>query len=268
MSKLNFLKINFVDKGGFFFKFLIFVFLTLFLIFLKTFLRFISKRTSQKIVQIFHKMLLWLMNINVEIAGTINNPNVPTLYISNHLSYLDIPVLGSIINGRFIAKNEISNWPVFGYLSKVGNTIFINRNLRFLKKNKSIIYDFISKGDSIILFPEGTTSDGIRVLKFKSSLLTSLEQKNVLIQPIVIKYRSINGMPLNRWLKPIVAWYGDMDLKPHLINILKLFSIKVQITYLPTLNGKDFTNRKDMTYTLHHAIDNFYSNEFKNSLSN
>ena len=94
------------------------------------------------------------MNINVEIAGTINNSNVPTLYISNHLSYLDIPVLGSIINGRFIAKNEISNWPVFGYLSKVGNTIFINRNLRFLK-NKSIIYDFISKGDSIILFPEG-----------------------------------------------------------------------------------------------------------------
>ena len=268
MSKLNFLKINFVDKGTFFFKFLIFVFLTIFLIFLKTFSRFISKRTSQKIVQIFHKMLLWLMNINVEIAGTINNSNVPTLYISNHLSYLDIPVLGSIINGRFIAKNEISNWPIFGYLSKVGNTIFINRNLRFLKKNKSIIYDFISKGDSIILFPEGTTSDGIRVLKFKSSLLTSLEQKNILIQPIVIKYRSINGMPLNRWLKPIVAWYGDMDLKPHLINILKLFSIKVQITYLPALNGKDFTNRKDMTYTLHHAIDNFYSNEFNNSLSN
>ena len=86
------------------------------------------------------------------------------------------------------------------------------------KKNKSIIYDFISKGDNVILFPEGTTSDGIKVLKFKSSLLTSLEQKNILIQPIVIKYQSINGMPLNRWLKPIIAWYGDMDLKPHLVN--------------------------------------------------
>ena len=149
--------------------------------------------------------------------GENNLNNVPKLYVSNHLSYLDIPVLGSTINGRFIAKYEISNWPIFGYLSKVGNTIFINRNLRFLKRNKSIIYDFISKGDSIILFPEGTTSDGIRVLKFKSSLLTSLEQKNILIQPIVINYTSINGMPLNRWLKPIIAWYGDMDLKPHLI---------------------------------------------------
>ena len=53
-----------------------------------------------------------------------------------------------------------------------------------------------------------------------------MEQKNILIQPIVINYTSINGMPLNRWLKPIIAWYGDMDLKPHLINVLKLFSIK------------------------------------------
>ena len=155
---------------------------------------------------------------------------------------------------------------ISGYPSKVGNTIFINRNLRFLKKNKSIIYDFISKGHSIILFPEGTTSDGIRVLKFKSSLLTSLEQKNILIQPIVINYTSINGMPLNRWLKPIIAWYGDMDLKPHLINVLKLFSIKAKIRILPALNGRNFTNRKDMTSTLHHAIDSSYSNELNNSL--
>jgi len=266
LSKLNFLKINFVDRVIFYFKFFIFVFLTIFLIFLKTLLQFVSKRISQKIVQIFHKLLLWLINVNVEIEGKSNPGNVPTLYVSNHLSYLDIPVLGSKLNGRFIAKNEISNWPIMGYLSKIGNTIFINRNLSFLKRNKSIIYDFISKGNSIILFPEGTTSDGIRVLRFKSSLLTSLEQKNILIQPIVINYESINGMPLNRWLKPIIAWYGDMDLKPHLINVLKLFSIKAKITFLPPLNGKNFTNRKDMTSTLHHAIDSFYSNELSNNL--
>ena len=268
MLQLNFLKINIVDKIGFYFKFFIFTFMTIFLIFLKSFLQLISKRFSQKIVQTFHKLLLWLVNINVEVTGERNLNNVPVLYVSNHLSYLDIPVLGATLNGRFIAKNEISTWPIIGYLSKVGNTIFINRNLRFLKKNKSIIYDFISKGDNIILFPEGTTSDGIRVLKFKSSLLTSLEQKNILIQPIVIKYQSINGLPLNRWLKPIVAWYGDMDLKPHLINILKLFSIKAKITFLPPFNGKDFVNRKDMTSTLHHVIDSFYSNELNNCLSN
>ena len=238
----------------------------MFLIIFKTFLDLGTKRISQKIVQTFHKLVLWLVNINVEVIGERNLDNFPTLYVSNHLSYLDIPVLGSRLNARFIAKNEISNWPIIGFLSKVGNTIFIKRNLRFLKTNKSIIFDYISRGDNIILFPEGTTSDGIRVLSFKSSLLTSLEQKNILIQPIVIKYQSINGMPLNRWLKPIIAWYGDMDLKPHLINILKLFSIKAKIIVLPPLNGRDFTNRKDMTSTLHHVIDSSYSNELNNSL--
>ena len=98
MSKLNFVKINFVDKGTFYFKFFIFVFLTIFLIFLKTFLQFVSKRASQKIIQIFHKLLLWLININVEILGKSNLINVPKLYVSNHLSYLDIPVLGSTLN--------------------------------------------------------------------------------------------------------------------------------------------------------------------------
>ena len=268
MSKLNFVKINFIDKVSFLLKFFIFIFTTIFLIFLKSFLKHFSKKISQKIIQVFHKSLLWLVNINVEVVGKKNLNNVPTLYVSNHLSYLDIPILGSTLNGRFVAKNEISNWPIIGYLSMVGNTIFVNRNLKFLKTNKSIIFDHISKGNNIILFPEGTTSDGIRVLRFKSSLLTSLEQKNILIQPIVIKYKSVNGMPLNRWLKPIIAWYGDMDLKSHLKNVLKLFSIKVKITFLPPFNAKDFSNRKDMTSTLHHAIDTFYSNELNNSLPN
>ena len=266
MSKLSFVKINFVDKITLFLKFFVFVFLTIVLIFLKTFLELFIKSKKQKIIQIFHKLLLWFININVEVAGKSDLNNVPKLYVSNHLSYLDIPVLGSTVNGRFIAKNEISNWPIIGNLSKVGNTIFINRNLSFLKTNRSMILDYISRGDNVILFPEGTTSDGIRVLSFKSSLLASLEKKNILIQPIVINYKSINGLPLNRWLKPIIAWYGDMDFKPHLINILKLFSIKVKITFLPPLNGKDFTNRKHMTYTLHHAIDSFYSNELNKSL--
>ena len=99
------------------------------------------------------------------------------------------------------------------------------------------------------------------MLSFKSSLFASLEKKNILIQPIVIKYKSINGMPLNRWLKPIIAWYGDMDLKPHLINILKLFSIKTKIIFLPPINGRNYRNRKDMRYTLHRAIDSVYSDE-------
>ena len=135
MSKLNFVKINFVDRVNFCLKFFIFIFTTIFLIFLKSFLKYFSKKISQKIIQVFHKSLLWLVNINVEVVGKKNLNNLPTLYVSNHLSYLDIPILGSTLNGRFVAKNEISNWPIIGYLSMVGNTIFVNRNLKFLKTN-------------------------------------------------------------------------------------------------------------------------------------
>ena len=126
MSKLSFVKINFVDRVILFLKIFVFVFLTIFLILFKFLLQLFTKSKSKKLIQIFHKLLLWLININVEVVGKSNLNNVPKLYVSNHISYLDIPVLGSALNGRFIAKNEISNWPIFGYLSKVGNTIFFN----------------------------------------------------------------------------------------------------------------------------------------------
>ena len=101
MAKLNFVKINFLDKTLFYFKLFIFILITIFLILLKTFTELFSKRISQKIVQIFHKFLLWLLNINIEVLGKKNLDNIPTLYVSNHLSYLDIPVLGSTLKGRF-----------------------------------------------------------------------------------------------------------------------------------------------------------------------
>ena len=112
MIKLNFLKINFMNQIRLCLKFIIFIFLTIILIFLKIFLQFFTKKLSQKIVQIFHKLVLWLVNINVEVIGNRNLKNEPTLFVSNHLSYLDIPVLGSIVKGRFIAKEEISKWPL------------------------------------------------------------------------------------------------------------------------------------------------------------
>ena len=266
MLTLSFLKINFIDKATFYFKLFCFIILTLKLIFLKILVQMVSKKLAIKLVQLFHKLALWFMNIDVEVTGVDYSHKVATLYVSNHLSYIDIPILGSLINAKFIAKAEISSWPFIGFLSRIGNTVFINRNLKFLKKNKTLIFEQMSKGENLILFPEGTTSDGIRVLNFKSSLFSSVENRNIMIQPIVIYYKSVNGIPLNRWLKPIIAWYGDMDLKPHLINIFKLISIKAKVIFLPPINGKNFNDRKDMTYILHHAIDNFYSNELNKTL--
>ena len=118
--------------------------------------------------------------------------------------------------------------------------------------------------ENILLFPEATSSDGIRVLKFKSSLFSSVENKDLFIQPVVIIYEKVNGFPLNRWLKPLIAWYGDMELKPHLLDLVKLFSITAKVKFLNPICAKDFKDRKSMTFFLHTVINNEYSKIINN----
>ena len=259
MLTLSFLKINFIDKATFYFKLFCFIILTLKLIFLKVLVQMVSKKLAIKLVQFFHKLVLWFINIDVEVTGVDYSHKVATLYVSNHLSYIDIPILGSLINAKFIAKAEISSWPFIGFLSRIGNTIFINRNLKFLKKNKTIIFEQMSKGENLILFPEGTTSDGIRVLNFKSSLFSSLENRNIMIQPIVIYYKSVNGIPLNRWLKPIIAWYGDMDMLGHLKNLLQVRKVNARITFHPLIKTSGLDRKKICNYSRKQVLEGFHS---------
>lgn len=256
---IDFLKVTYLDKFIFCLKLFVFLILTFLLILLKIFCHPFSKKLSYKLIQFFHKTVLWLINIKVKVLGKPRFDAKGVLYVCNHLSYVDISVLGSFIPGKFIAKSEISNWPLIGFLSKIGNTIFINRNLSYLKKNKTLVKDQIINGENILLFPEGTTSDGNRILNFKSSMFFSLDKEDITIQPIVLKYRSLNGLPFNRNVKPIIAWYGDMDFKTHLLNLIKLFSISVTIIFLKPIKSINYQSRKDMTFELQNVIDTNYS---------
>ena len=262
MLNIDFFKVTYLDKMAFFSKFILFFLGTIVLIILKFFFQLFSRKISNKFVQIFHKYLLWLINIKVKVIGKPLKKNRGVLYVSNHISYIDIPLLGSLIPGKFIAKSEIADWPFIGLLSKIGNTIFVKRSLSYLKRNKTLIKDEIKNGENILLFPEGTTSDGVRVLDFKSSMFFSLEEENLTIQPLVIKYKTVNGLPINRHLKPMIAWYGDMGFKDHFKNTVKFFSISVTIIFLKPIKSKNFLNRKDMTFRLQNVIDCTYSNNF------
>ena len=208
---------------------------------------------------LFHKMLLWLLSLEVETIGEIDQSNKSNLFISNHLSYLDIPILGSKYPLRFVAKSEVKSWPLFGFLAKKGRSIFIRRNKTDSFNQKNKILDVLSSGEKVFIFPEGTTSDGNRVLEFKSSSFSSVENQNFTIQPIVIVYSDLNGIPINRWLRPMIAWYGDMDLKPHLSKLVGLMSIKAKLIYLEPVNTKNFENRKDLSNYLEGRIRKVYS---------
>ena len=208
---------------------------------------------------IFHKLIIWLLSVQIELEGKIDKSNNSNLYISNHLSYLDIPILGSIFPLRFVAKSEVEFWPLFGFLAKLSRTIFISRNRSKSLDQKKKIFKSLSSDEKVFIFPEGTTSDGNRVLGFKSSSFSALEGQNFSIQPIVIVYADLNGIPINRWLRPTIAWYGDMDLKPHLSKLASLRSIKVKLIYLDVVNTKDFYNRKDLSKFLDNKIKKVYA---------
>jgi 1-acyl-sn-glycerol-3-phosphate acyltransferase len=132
---------------------------------------------------IFHKLLIWLLSIQIDLEGEIDTSNNSNLYISNHLSYLDISILGSIFPMRFVAKSEVEVWPLFGFLAKLSRTIFISRKRSDSLDQKNKILKSLSSNEKVFIFPEGTTSDGNRVLDFKSSSFSALEGQNFSIQP-------------------------------------------------------------------------------------
>ena len=216
---------------------------------------------------IFHKLLLWLLSINVEYDGNYKRAKDCNFFVSNHLSYLDIPILGSVIPLRFVAKSEVQFWPIFGFLSKLARTIFIKRKRSDSVIQKNKIFDLLSSGDKVCMFPEGTTSDGNRVLDFKSSSFSALENQKFLIQPIIISYSDLNGIPINRWLRPVIAWYGDMDFKPHLLKLMSLRSIKIKLIYINPVCSSHFASRKDLSNYLEKKIKKIYSSSFSKKLA-
>ena len=169
-------------------KIIIFMITILPLILISFFLRNLIPFIDKWLPVIFHRLLIWLLSVKVEYEGNYQRSKDCSFFVSNHLSYLDIPILGSTFPLRFVAKSEVEFWPVFGFLSKIASTIFIKRNRSDSLDQKRKILNILSSGEKVLMFPEGTTSDGNRVLDFKSSSFSALENQNFFIQPIIIFY--------------------------------------------------------------------------------
>jgi 1-acyl-sn-glycerol-3-phosphate acyltransferase len=140
----------------------------------------------------------------------------------------------------FVAKSEIAGWPVFGWLARLQRTIFINRQARHQTgaATRQIAGRLLS-GDAVVLFAEGTSSDGIRVLPFRSSLVgavhhalgNSTHHTQITVQPMSLAYVGFGGVPMGRGLRERVAWYGDADLVPHLLHVLSSGAVDVTVSW-------------------------------------
>ena len=173
--------------------------------------------------------------------------NKSVLYVANHVSYLDIVALGSLLNATFVAKREVSGWPLFGWLARLGRTIFISREPQQVGAERDLLVSRLAAGESLLLFPEGTTGDGSSVLPFKSALFSSVGDGGGTpwVQPISIAYtRLADGRPITPALSGLYAWLGDADLVPHLWSVFGLEGAEMDIIFHPLIDARTFSSRK------------------------
>ena len=230
-----------------FLRLIIYLLLTLALLPFQFIIVFFIKNYAYIIPYFYHKICLRIFGIKIKTFGKVSI-NSPILLISNHASYLDIIILGSLFKTSFIAKKEISKWPLLGILAKLQNTIFIDRRVSSLKNQENQIIKHLNEKKNLVIFPEGTSSDGNRVLPFKSSLFNIFEKNlnsKILVQTITIVYKKINGIPMNRIERKNITWHSNMDLIPNIFNVLKKLSIEVEIIFNDEfLPSKEYDRKK------------------------
>lgn len=195
----------------------------------------------------YHRQCCRVLGVVVQRRGRQSRKH-PTLYVSNHVSYVDISVLGMLIRGSFVAKSEVRGWPFFGWLARLQRTVFVERQAGRSAVQRDEMVSRLESGDDLILFPEGTSGDGNRVLPFKSALFSVVERwtgpEPLTVQPVSITYARLDGLPLGRHLRPFYAWYGDMDLLPHLWQLAGLGRVTVVVEFHPPVALADFGSRK------------------------
>lgn len=198
--------------------------------------------------RIFHRCLIRLLGFKIRIHGEASAAP-PTLFVANHSSYMDIPVLGSIIPAAFVAKAEVARWPLISSLARMQNTVFIERRKTRTIEQRDGMNERLLKNQNLILFPEGTSSDGIRTLPFKSGLFSIAETvlpdgRAVTVQPVAVVCTALGGFPMDREWRPYYAWYGDMTLVRHLWNVFRLGEFTMDVIFHPPVTLKDFSCRK------------------------
>ena len=229
-----------------FFKVIIIVIWILLLLPIQVLLILIRSKFRFFLPLIFHKFLLKILGVKVEIMGSPSN-HKPLILIGNHSSYLDIIILGSVLPVCFVAKSEIKGWFLFGLLASLQNSIFIDRrNLKAFDSLNKVTQN-LSANFAIIIFPEGTTNNGKKVLKFKPSLFKIFEDDPTLgLQNFSLCYTHINSMPLDNRMRPFIAWYGDMSLITHLKRLLKYSTIRAKLKFHPNFIPRGM-NRKNLS---------------------
>lgn len=183
----------------------------------------------------------------------------PVIFVANHCSWLDIPVLGGRLPGCFVSKDEVGRWPVVSTIAWLGRTVFVTRRPGRTADERDVMQARLAAGDNLVLFPEGTSSDGSRVLPFRTSFFAvavpggGIRQgagtatpaaPAPLIQPVSVVYDRMGWLPTGRATRSIFAWYGDMDLASHFWRLAQLNGLRATVLLHAPVDPATFPDRK------------------------
>jgi 1-acyl-sn-glycerol-3-phosphate acyltransferase len=210
-------------------------------------------RAARSFPKNYHRFMAKLFGIRITTIGELPK-NEGVLIVGNHTSWLDIIIFSSLGEVSFVAKSEVASWPLFSTLAKLQRTVFVERQRRQATgEARDQIRDRLLAGDTLVLFPEGTSNDGNQTLPFKSALMGAVEarvadgtggSRAVKVQPVSTAYVGLHGMPMGRENRPLFAWYGDMELVPHLWEALLTGPIDVVVEFHEPMDVDQVGGRK------------------------
>ena len=230
---------------------------------------------ARRVPRLWHRMVTRLLGLRIHVHGELARER-PLLIASNHVSWTDIMVLGATADVHFIAKAEVAGWPLFGWLAKLQRTVFIDRaRPRSAGEQAGAIAARLANGEPMVLFAEGTTSDGNRLLPFKSTLFAAAqmamsegegEAGDAAVQPVAIVYTKLHGMPMSRRHRMRTSWIGEQTLVPHLAGLVGEGGIDVEVHFGEPVAFGPGTDRKQVAREVERRVREMMTAALRGSL--
>lgn len=208
---------------------------------------------SQMITRYVSRSVIWVLGLGIK---TVGKPEKSGLVAANHISWLDIFVLNSVQSVYFVAKAEVAKWPVIGWIASGAGTAFVERRRSQAAKQRDMFLERLNIGDRLLFFPEGTSTDGLRVLPFKPTLFAALFEDGIkdcaTVQPVSLIYQA----PKNA-RKDFYGWWGDMSFGGSFKTILaQRPQGQAVMVFHPVLNVDDFKTRAELAKAVEVSVRN------------
>ncbi|MCP2040490.1 1-acyl-sn-glycerol-3-phosphate acyltransferase [Neisseria sp. HSC-16F19] len=211
---------------------------------------FYSPRRKLCAIQLWSQRVLASCGVRLSVHGILPPAERGQMLVSNHISWLDIMAINAAFPGRFVAKDDVAKWPVIGYLATQARTVYVTRNRRAASNGNQLnhVTQALAEGDSVALFPEGTSSVGEHILPFKGSFFQAALDAQVPLVPVLCRYPAADGGSVN----PALAYYGDISLWDSIRAIISQPQSRVEVHFLPEVAPQG--SRQELARQLHRIL--------------